>query len=242
MKSIILATFLFFGLTCFAGLERFTYQGGFGLTFYQGDIGESVATAQALRYNIKGGFNFRLYKFLGLHYHLSYTVIHHNDQYSSDPGRLERGIFFENKLIHSGIHLSLNQFISPYTNIIHYFYIGLDAAAMQVRMEKRSGARPLVQEGEYSYFQFLGPIGLGLGYRVTQRVGIVSEFTYYVSNTDYLDGTSYNGTPKNTDSFVTYNLMATIKLGKIKRSRRPSFNSRRYRLHRFEIPAVYDYN
>ena len=242
MRSALLGTFLFFGLNCLAGLDRFTYQTGAGISFYQGDIGEAFPVTESIRYNVKGGVNFRLYKFLGIHYHISYTQIHHSDLYSDQADRQDRGIFFENKILHSGIHLSLNQFISPYTKIIHYIYLGLDAAAMQVTTEKRGGTRVLAPEGTFSPFQILGPIGAGLGYRVSKRIGIVSEFTYYLSNTDYLDGTSYNGTPANTDSFVNYNLMVTIKLGKLKRARRPSFNSRRYRFNLFEIPAVYDWN
>lgn len=223
-------------------LDRFTIQGGTGLSAYQGDIGSTIPELQSIRYNAKIGFNFRVYKFFHLHYHFSGTVLHNSDLYSTEKEKLNRGIFFKTDIYQGGFHFSFNQFLNQYSKVIHYFYFGTDVAMMYVNMEKRGGRTPLVEEGSINHFQWINPVGFGLGYKVSQRVGLVYEGTFFITHTDYVDGTAFNGNPGNRDTYFNSNLMLSVKLGKIKKTRRPSFNSRRYKFHLFEIPSVYEWD
>lgn len=212
--------------------ERTTLSFGGGVSYYQGELGPIIPNIKAIRYNAKFAANFRIYKAIYLHYHLAGTVLHGNDFYIKEAVNQNRGAFFVTNVLQGGFHVSFNNFI-PLRNkkVIHYAYLGTDVAGIDVKMEKRGGTTPLVPEGNFSRFQWVNPIGFGIGYQLSLRVGVAYEGTFFFCHTDYLDGISQNGNPNTRDSYTSSNLMLTVKLGNLRRRRKPSFmmkGKRRY--------------
>jgi OOP family OmpA-OmpF porin len=58
------------------------------------------------------------------------------------------------------------------------------------------------------------PVGAGINYYFTPRLGINAETSYRLSNTDYLDGFSQAANPKKKDHFLNYSVGVLYRTGK----------------------------
>jgi hypothetical protein len=232
MKNIIFYVLLITFITTKG--QRFTVFGGPGLSFYQGDLSEGfLPNSQTMKTCGKLGLDYLIYNHIGIRFHTSGSILHHSDTYSSQIGRFNRGISFTTYILQGGFQLKIDRiFGAPKTKFINYLYSGLDLAVMDVS-KTYSQTSTLVAEGRYSNFQFIIPIGGGIGYWVNPEFGLVYEFCLNVSNTDYLDGVSYNGQPKGRDTYVNNNIILIYRFGP-KVSGKSS--STPYKFHLFETP------
>lgn len=57
------------------------------------------------------------------------------------------------------------------------------------------------------------PVGLGLKYDLTPRIGLIAEGNFRIGFTDYLDGFSYSANPTLKDAFYSLSIGATFNFG-----------------------------
>lgn len=215
---------------------------GGGFAFYQGDLAQSVIPeAIEMRYAGKIGLTYRFQNKWSVRCQFGGAVFHGSDKYSSDPLKVSRGLSFTNQLIEGGFQLQLNQFTNLKTKLIHYLYCGTDLANIRVN-QKQEGNAKLVQEKDYSNYQWIHPVGLGVGLMLNKRFSLVYEATFHFSYTDYLDGVSYNGDPNKLDTFFTGQVILFARIGSIRKERQgryrmPSFYKEPYKFYQFEGPV-----
>jgi Domain of unknown function (DUF6089) len=58
------------------------------------------------------------------------------------------------------------------------------------------------------------PVGIGIRYYLTDRIGISAEASYRVMSTDYLDGFSKAANPTENDHYGIYSIGAVYRIGK----------------------------
>jgi opacity protein-like surface antigen len=68
-------------------------------------------------------------------------------------------------------------------------------------------------EHELPRSQFIIPIGIGVRYKLTDKVGLHAEGAYRHISTDYLDGFSHAGNPQRDDAYFKYSVGVSYKLG-----------------------------
>lgn len=216
---------------------RFSIYGGAGSGYYQGDLAESnIPNPLTLRASAQIGADFHIYKKIVFRYHLMGTTIYNSDEFAEDRYRVQRGLMFSTNILQGGFQIKINRiFGSNRSKIINYAFLGTDLAAIDVTV-RNYGSNPMVAEGKYSTYQIINPMGVGLGYWLSIRCGLIFESTFHFSYTDYLDGISYNGSPKGKDTYVTNHLVLLVRLGKINRRGRPSSP---YKFHLFDTPINY---
>jgi len=71
-----------------------------------------------------------------------------------------------------------------------------------------SGENAYAERRDYPAFSGVLPLGAGLTFRVTPRLNITADGTYYFTNTDSLDDVKFRGNPNENDGFAT----AALKL------------------------------
>ena len=69
-------------------------------------------------------------------------------------------------------------------------------------------------EHELPRSEFIIPIGIGVRYALTDKVGLHAEGAYRYTSTDYLDGFSQAGNPLRDDSYYKFSVGVSYKLGK----------------------------
>lgn len=199
---------LFFGflLLSFSVNAKWYVYGGPGIAYYQGDLAESIVPQlKMIKFNGKVGVGYNFYPRWDLRFHASYGNLHGSDSYSSDQGRLLRGISFNTRVIDAGFTAKYQDFFKK-SKYINYAFIGIDYMNIGVNRSV-VGTASVIQENSFSNSQFNVPVGFGLGKWLSRHWGAVFEFSYHFALTDYLDGTALSGNPKAFDSFIAAHVM-----------------------------------
>ena len=172
-----------------------------GLMNYGGDLQNTAFTFQKDNFSIGGALIYRISKF-SLRAGLNYGKIRGDDQ--SNTGYDFRNLSFETKVGEASLSLQYDLFLlDEQHKFTPYVFVGVGGFHFNPYTtydSQKVYLRPLGTEGQglpaypekkvYSLTQFAVPLGIGLKYRLSERIQVGVEFCSRLLFTDYLDDVS----------------------------------------------------
>jgi OOP family OmpA-OmpF porin len=207
--------FIILALFCisFSSKAQFHLFGGAGISYYQGDMDESVyPKLKTMCFSWKAGVGYDYHPRWGVRGHYSKAELHGSDSYSNDVLLQVRGITFTTKLTDIGLTAKYKHLFKKSYRLMNYGFFGFDYMSMSVSRSD-AGTGSLIAEDGFSNTQFNIPIGIGLGWWFNAHWGSVVESSYHFALTDYLDGISNAGNPKANDSYIDVHVMLIYRFG-----------------------------
>jgi hypothetical protein len=199
----------------FAQYENLYAFFGVGKSYYQGDLNETAfPNSHILNTSYKGGIGYDFHTLFGAQIHYTQAQLNGNDYFNTSSGLNTRGLSFTSPLKEFGINFKLRNLNGKEGRLINYLYTGVNFFSFDPTVTKleTSGTNYIAEVG----FKKSGiniPAGIGIGYWVTNNIGIVWETGMHILYTDYLDGVSQNGNPNYKDSFIDSHIMVLFRFG-----------------------------
>ena len=192
-----------------------------GASNYQGDLADEViqfaethiAFGVILRYNQDPNWSFNTHVYLGR--------ISGNDANSGDPGRRARGYSFSAPLTEIGLNAEWSPFKSPFKRwgafrptLSPFLFTGMNLTLSSANPTAPANTvpYPFPEAGSKDYFISI-PLGVGLKYKFASNFSANFEIGYRYAFSDYLDGVSIHGNPKNNDLYVIGGFSLNFTLG-----------------------------
>lgn len=191
-----------------------------GLASYQGDChcrtDESIGLLQELNPSFGLLYKYKFNEAWALRGNLNYVGISADETNFSNAGHSARGFKFDNKIIELSVMAQwdllgkrrmrdgvFKKTLSPYV----FGGIGLGFVDYDVSYGTRSNA-DVRNDQDASSTQFIIPVGLGLRYDLSKKIGIGLETSVRLPVSDYYDGVSNSANPDENDIYG----IGTIKL------------------------------
>lgn len=221
---IILSTLTLFTKAQYENMYAFF---GVGQAYYQGDLNKTAfPNSNILNMSYKGGIGYNFHHRFGAQIFYAQSKLNGSDFFNNDAGMEARGLSFTSPLKQFGINLKVRNLNGKESRVINYLYSGIDYFWFNPTVTRAETADAVyVPESGYSTSGINIPVGLGLGYWITNNIGLVLETSLHIVYTDYLDGVSKNGNPDYRDGFVDSHIMLIYRFGEWKGPGRKSQRS-----------------
>ncbi|HEX8333794.1 MAG TPA: DUF6089 family protein [Segetibacter sp.] len=239
MKSIcnatMLAGVLMISTTTYTQVKLDGYEVGInaGTLVYQGDLSSGVyGNLKSLRPAV----GIYVAKAINSYFKLRGTVVRgrimaNEADYSSPEWRQQRNFSFTTPVT----ELSVTAVFQPYGNeqdfkrLTPYVFAGAGISILNVKRDW-SRINTTVFDDKTAAMIGLGrdtlhkpshvlpviPIGVGLHYSITNKIGLTAEGVYRYTTSDYVDGFKYAGNPDRKDSYYGVSIGLSFLLGKDK--------------------------
>lgn len=168
---------------------------------------------QATRPAFHVAMRYKIFEILALKAGFSYGFIKGDDRFAAEPGRNKRNLSFRSHLLEFGTTFEFyilkdrgKRFISQEPKVMHnlsIYMFGGGGVFLFNPKAKYNGVwyalQPLGTEGQgipdsgldrYKRYAFSFPVGIGVKYNVTRRLGIGLEIGNRYTTTDYIDDVS----------------------------------------------------
>ena len=186
---------------------------GLGTAYYNGDLTSSISQ-NFLRTGASAGVLYRLGPRFAAAGDLSYIVLSARDHLS------ERNLAFygHNGVATARLRYALVPDGGAYAGTLYrtprvmpFVQAGFGLILYSPSVSNYQGGTPnsfdgptaLSERRDYPTFSGIVPLGAGLTFRVTDRLNVTAEGTYYFTNTDSLDDVKFRGNPNQNDGFGT---------------------------------------
>jgi len=177
---------------------------------YQGDLADEVI--QLVETHMAYGAILRLNVApkISINTHVYFGTISGNDANSGLPSRRARGFSFSAPLTELGLNVEWTPFKSPYRRYGPYHPtiqpflfsgLGLTLCAAHPTAPVTDVPYPFPEAGSRTYFINM-PAGIGLKFKLAEQYSVNLELGYRYVFSDYLDGVSVAGNPRNKDWYI----------------------------------------
>lgn len=222
---------LFFGPTLLQAQSPFDskYEIGInaGTLIYQGDLTPDAVGSFKTPGLVVGLYGSRrLTNKLAARLDLSFGRLRGDDaKYESPDWRQERALKFKTPVTEVAALLVWNA-LGTDRRFSPYLFAGLGYTFLKIdRDYSRFNYAYFADQGLGEYLQrdiehdlprseFMVPIGVGVRYALTDKLGLNVESAYRHISTDYLDGFSQAGNPKRDDAYFKFSVGVSYQLGK----------------------------
>jgi len=198
-----------------------------GTLIYQGDLTPDAVGSFKTPGLVVGLYGSRrLTNSLALRLDLSHGQLRGDDaKYNSPDWRQERALKFKTPVTEVAALLVVNA-LGTDRKFSPYLFAGLGYTFLRIRRDySRFNYEYFADEGlgeelqrdidhDLPRSEFHVPVGVGVRYALSNKVGLNVESAYRHISTDYLDGFSYAGNPKRDDAYFKFSLGVSYQLGK----------------------------
>ncbi len=235
LKEAICALIIFYGfspaLQSQTNNPKFQFGVGAGTFIYQGDLTPSSLGSYRTMKPVISLFAAKFFSpSLSLRANLGFGGLKGDDAKYSNPGyRQQRNFTFHSRIAEiSGIaewnvlgRNYVSKGFSPYLFVgVGYSFLkikrdwsNLDTDYFSAESELMMG---LTEDAQHSLPERLlvFPVGIGVRYYLSDKIGISAETSYRLASTDYLDGFSRAANPAKNDHYYSHTVGVVYRLGK----------------------------
>jgi hypothetical protein len=239
MKSILKESFcvlmilmqIYFTSDAQTNIPKFQFGIGAGTFVYQGDLTPSALGSYK---TLRPAINLFASKFLSssfaLRGNLAFGVLRGNDaMYDHPEFRQERNFNFRSPIIELSGLAEWNILGRNYASrgLVPYLFAGAGISFLRIRRDY-TNFNPDYFPSTYEIITGLSadaqhstpgvllvmPVGAGLRYYFSDRIGIGAETSYRIMSNDYLDGFSQSANPAKGDHYQTHTVGLVYRIGK----------------------------
>jgi outer membrane protein OmpA-like peptidoglycan-associated protein len=181
--------------------SKLIFTGGIGITSYIGDLIKSNTAFRQSSYSFTAGLNYVIATHINARFDIGFNQVQGYDN-RKGGAHIERNLSFKSQILEfslAGEYTFANMNTHKFSP---YIFAGIGTFHFNPRAYNGPGGtynlRELGTEGQglagynsmYSTMAVEFPLGLGIKYKINNKITLLGEFNYRITSTDYLDDVS----------------------------------------------------